>query len=172
MIPSSPNPAGGLSMYKTLALAILLLPTLTVAQEAKPAAPIPLTQPQIVAKGKLPNQTAPIPTTTIFTPTQTGLYRLSIYATISKADPSSGSGWIYNLQYTDDSGPQILYQFLWGYNNVPGQFTVYSQLFQDFAGPTITFEAKAGTPVSHSLTLSGPPDNSAYSLYYTLERLE
>ena len=41
-------------MYKTLALAILLLPTLTIAQEAKPApapAPAPLTTPQIVAEG-------------------------------------------------------------------------------------------------------------------------
>jgi len=35
-----------------------------------------------------------------------------------------------------------------------------------------TLEAKAGTPVTYDVTLSGPPDNSIYSLYYTLERLE
>lgn len=94
-------------MYKTFALAVLLLSTSAFAQNAKPAPqPIPLTSPQIVAKGKLPNQTAPIPTTTIFTPTQTGLYRLSIYATLTKTDPNSQSVWQINTQWTDDAGAQ------------------------------------------------------------------
>jgi hypothetical protein len=35
------------------------------------------------------------------------------------------------------------------------------------------FEAKAGTPITYDVNQSGgPPDNSAYSLFYTLERLE
>jgi hypothetical protein len=159
-------------MYKTLALAILLLPTLTLAQEAKPA-PIPLTQPQIVAKGKLPNQTAPIPTTTIFTPTQTGLYRLSVYATISKADLNSGSFWNYQPSWTDDSGVlQQAVALVLGSGSLLGQFTMSDNAVLQYGGTTLPIEVKAGTPITYSMTQQGPPDNSAYSLYYTLERLE
>ena len=159
-------------MYKTLALAVLLLPTLTLAQEAKPApAPIPLTQPQIVAKGKLPNQTAPIPTTTIFTPTQTGLYRMSVYATIVKADPDSGSSWGYGYYWTDDAGTETTGGILAGYGSSLGQF-YYENFFSNVGGPSSVFEAKAGTPITYNVYQQGPSDNSVYSLYYTLERLE
>jgi hypothetical protein len=73
-------------MHKTLCVAVLLLPTFALAQGGKSATP-PFPSPLIVAKGKLVNQTAPIPTTTIFTPIQTGLYRLSVYATVTKTEP-------------------------------------------------------------------------------------
>src|SRR5437588_11107787 len=91
-----------MSMYKTLCAAVLLLPTFAVAQTRNPA--VSPVSPPIVARGKLVNQTAPIPTTTIFTPAQDGLYRLSAYATIIKADPSSSSNWAYTPSWTDDSG--------------------------------------------------------------------
>lgn len=150
-------------MYKTLCVAVLLLPTFALAQGVSP---------QIVARAKLTHQTATIPTTTIYTPTQTGLYRLSIYATVSKSDPNSGSNWIVGVWYTDDSGQQQpLGGLLEGYNSVPGMFTIQNFL-TSLGGPTVTFNAKAGTPVTYSVTENGPPDNSAYSLYYTLERLE
>jgi hypothetical protein len=157
-------------MYKTLCVAVLLLPTFALAQTSKPSSSGPFNSPQIVAKGKLPNQTAPIPTTTIFTPTQTGLYRLSVYATISKADPNSGSYWAYTFNWTDDSGVQSQPQLLIGSGPTLGQF--YYQGGIVLGGTSMPFQVKAGTPITHDVTQYNGPDNSAYSLYYTLERLE
>jgi len=68
-------------MYKTLCVAALLVGLLALTGRSSSAAPAPFTPPVTVAKGKLLNQTGLIPTTTIFTPTQTGLYRLSAYST-------------------------------------------------------------------------------------------
>jgi hypothetical protein len=36
----------------------------------------------------------------------------------------------------------------------------------------MTIEAKAGTPIAYSVYQQGSPDNSAYSLYYVVERIE
>jgi hypothetical protein len=170
MILPSPNPlAGGTPMYKTLCAAILLFPMYVFAQETKPTAPF--TTPQIVAKAKLTNQTAPITTTTILTPTQTGLYRLSIYATVTQNDPTSTSNWNVDVQWTDDSGQQqSVNSLLVASDNVLGQF-IWENFFA-LGGTSVTLEAKVGTPITYSVTQCCSPDNSAYSLYYTLERLE
>jgi hypothetical protein len=145
-------------MYKALCIAVLLLPTFVLAQS-----------PQIVAKAKLPHQTATIPTTTIYTPAQTGLYRLSIYATLTKTD-NSASYWLVNVSYTDDAGPYTLNELLYtGSDNEIGPLWLFGS---SPVGAVIPFEAQAGTPITYSVTQNGPPDNSAYSLYYTLERLE
>src|SRR5882757_9204647 len=101
-----------MSMYKTLCLAVLLLPGFALAQAPKPAT-TPFSSPLIVAKGKLRNQSAPIPTTTIFTPTQDGLYRLSVYATVTKTDQSSQSYWFFNLGWTDDAESVSLSELLY-----------------------------------------------------------
>ena len=154
-------------MYKTLCVAVLLLSTFALAQTRQPATPFP--SPLIVAKGKLVNQTAPIPTTTIFTPKETGLYRLTVYATVTKADPNSQSSWSYLPGWTDDAGEAFGSNLLLQGGNTPGSF-----LFEGFwqLGAGLPLEAKAGTAITYAMTQSGPPDNSAYSLYYTLERLE
>ncbi len=158
-------------MYKTLCVAVLLLVTLVLAGSQSTAVPAAtFNSPQIVAKGKLSNQTTPFPTTTIFTPTQTGMYRLSVYATISTSDPNSHTAWIYNLGWTDDAGAQSEGGLLYGNGATSGQFQYGS--FQALGGTVLPFEAKAGTPITHSMSQSGPPDSSAYTLYYTLERLE
>src|SRR5260370_18874827 len=96
-----------MSMYKTLTGAALLLAAFAFTSgsrsaDASPATPI---SPPIVARGKLVNQTATIPSTTIFTPAQDGLYRLSIYATVSIPAPNSGSFWSYNPAWSAEGGP-------------------------------------------------------------------
>ena len=159
-------------MFKALCVAVLLVPIFAIAQTTKASTTPPFASPVIVAKGKFVNQTAPIPTTTIFTPPQTGLYRLSVYATLTKSDPASLSSWSYGVNWTDDTGAQQYgggVQFAAG-NSPTGQFTFEN--FFDNGGPTVVFEAKAQTPITSTMTQIGPPDNSAYSLYYTLERLE
>jgi hypothetical protein len=161
-------------MYKTVCVAVLLLPTFALAQAYNPA-PLPFASPLIVAKGKLVNQTAPIPTTTIITPPQSGLFRLSVYATLTKSDSTSDSSWLFNVAWTDDSGVEST-----SYGEIEplstggfaklGSF-IWSGVDHRY-GATLTFEAAAGTSVSYYVHQQGNPDNSSYSLYYTLERLE
>jgi hypothetical protein len=157
-------------MYKTLCVAVLLLPTFALAQARNVA--VTSISPPIVAKGKLINQSAVIPTTTIFTPTQTGLYRLSVYGTITTITTGIASSWIYNFYWNDDSGQQSAEQLLLAYGDQYGQFSQLTSVGapMPLGGPTLVFEAKAGTPVNYSVT--GGNDGSAFSLYYTLERLE
>ena len=159
-------------MYKTLTVAALLLAAFafTPGSRSADASPTTAIGPAIVAKGKLVNQTAPIPTTTIFTPTQTGLYRLSVYATVTTTDPSSQSYWNFNAGWTDDAKAESVTTILYSTGNVLGPFDYASVLI--VGGTVAPFEAKAGTAITYSITQGGPPDNSAYSLYYTLERLE
>lgn len=164
-------------MYKTLRVVVLLLPTFVLAQSGKPAdtSANTFSSPLIVAKGRLRNQTAPIATTTIFTPAQDGLYRLSIYATITTSDPNSQSQWDVNLGWTDDtSSAQVANTVLLGNGYIHGEFLHVNSDGSWFAlgGFGTTIEAKAGTAISYTVTQYGPSDNSVYAVYYTLERLE
>jgi len=162
-------------MYKTLTVAALLLAVFAFTSGSRSADASPTTAigPAIVAKGKLVNQTAPIPTTSLFTPTQSGLFRLSAYATITTPDPNSSSSWDYSFTWTDDSGlsqgggERVLCAC--GNDNTPGTFT-----WQGVAsfGTTLIFQAKAGIPVTYTVTQDGPVDASVYAVYYTIERLE
>jgi hypothetical protein len=129
-----------------------------------------------VAKAKLTNQTAQIPTTTIYTPAQTGLYRLSVYATLLSAPCSTGLTWYVNLGWVDDAGVESINGLLSGYDCYLGPFLQLATSFTgvgNVPGGTVqVFEAKAGQPITYSVTEYGEPDGTAYSLYYTLERLE
>jgi hypothetical protein len=99
------------------------------------------------------------------------LYRLSAYATVAKPDPSSQSTWQFGLQWTDDAGSgQLANSSLVGYGCCAGEFDWENSF--PIGGVTVVIEAKAGTPVTYSVIQAGLPDSSAYSLYYTLERLE
>jgi hypothetical protein len=161
-------------MYKTLGIAVVLLAAIAFTSDNKPAGAsptMPISAP-IVARAKLINQTATIPSTTIFTPTQDGLYRLSVYGTTSKPDPSSQSIWNFNFTWSDDAGNQNENWLIAGYGGgTPGQFAAFSQSI-GVGGVAVPFQAKAGMPISYSVQQSGSPDNSAYTIYFALERLE
>ncbi len=150
-------------MYKVPCVAVLLLGTFALTGRNSAATQATtFTSPQIAAKGRLLNQTGAIPTTTIFTPPQTGLYRFSAYST---GPLGSYSGyWYINLFWTDDFGAESNTELMQcacgGYGSVGWP-----------SGTVGTFEAIAGQPVSYSVTSSGATGGS-YSLYYTIERLE
>jgi hypothetical protein len=165
-------------MYKTLCVVVFLLPTFAFSQTTKvtnasaPATTFP--SPQIVARAKLPHQTAAIPTTTMFTPIQDGLYRLSVYGTLLNTG-TTGLTWNFNLGWTDDAGAESIPGLVSGYDfnfGAFGQFDGYSGNIAPIGGPATVFEAKAGQPITYSVTAQGDPDGTAYSLYFTLERLE
>jgi hypothetical protein len=157
-------------MYKTLGISVALLAAFAFTSGSRSDASPAAIGPAIVARGKLLNQTAPIPTTTIFTPTQTGLYRLSVYATVTTSDPSSQSVWYYNYSWTDDAAPQTAGGLLYKPGDQSGLFDNDTSTLD--GGVVRVVEAKAGTTVTFTVTQFNGSDNSAYSLYYTLERLE
>jgi hypothetical protein len=164
-------------MYKALGVAVLLLGTVAfTGRNSTAAAPVGPAYPLIVAKGKLPNQTATIPTSTIYTPSQTGMYRLSVYATLLSAPCTTGLTWYFNLGWVDDAGTQTMNDFLYGYDCNLGPFlqlALANSNAGNVPGGTIAvFEAKAGQPITYSVTNYGEPDGTSYSLYYTLERME
>jgi hypothetical protein len=130
------------------------------------------TSPLILAKRRLVNQTAPIPATTIFTPTQSGLYRLSMYATVTQANPSTNDNWYTHIYWSDDAGAEesnaagdIL---SWNSGNTPP--SAWANSTGDQPGLVITFEAVAGMPISYAV--DGVADGSAFSLYYVVELLD
>jgi len=153
-----------MSMYKTLCAAVLLVGTFALTGRNSAATQATsFASPQIVAKGRLLNERGAIPTTTIFTPPQTGLYRFSAYST---GPLSSASGyWNINLYWTDDFGPEWTTELLQNANGGFGSVGWPS-------GTVGMFEVIAGQPVSYSITLATGDGGGSYSLYYTIERLE
>jgi hypothetical protein len=164
------------SMYKTLSLAVLLLAVFAFTSGSKSVGAVPPSpaSPAIVARGSLLNQTVPF-SATIYTPAQDGVFRLSVYPTITTADPNSESSWSYGFGWTDIAGqPLNAYGVLQSANSQLGEFSTSGNSGgYDFEGGIIrTFQANKNTPITQSMSLGGPPDNSAYALYYVLERIE
>jgi hypothetical protein len=159
-------------MYKSICIAVLMVGLLALMEHSSNAVPTPFTSPIIVARGKVVNHTGQLSSNTIFTPNQSGLYRLSAYATMTTADPNSTSTSYYSIAWSDDSGQTrgaTNDTELGSFSNAAIWYELGNQ-WQD-SGISRTFQANAGAPI---LQYAGPDaaDNSAYSLYWTLERLE
>jgi hypothetical protein len=154
-------------MYKALCVAVLLLGTIALTGRNSTAAPVGPAYPLIAAKGKLLNQTGPLAQTTIFTPSASGMYRLSVAGSITTAATTTAGMYGYNLYWTDVSGVQNQVSVIAAYDGALGCWCTY------YPYPTtLTFAAQAGTPVSHSIVQMEQTDNSVYAIYYTIERLE
>lgn len=124
--------------------------------------------PQIIRRVALTNQTAPIPATTLFTPSHTGLYRVTAYLTTTAPVPNLNV-WAYGLSWADDAGTEsasLLYAYM--QSPPPNAYGV------DAAGSpskTTMIEAVAGQPVSYQISGDGTQGSAAYSLYIIVERL-
>src|ERR1700730_1482797 len=161
-----------MSMYKILCVAVLLVGILAVAGHKSSATQATgLTTPQIVASGKLLNQSAPF-TKTIYTPGVSGVYRLSVYATMTTAVASGNSYWQYSFSWTDVSGqPQNASPVLYSNSELYLGELVHATSYA-LGGATRTFQANKGMPITQSMSSIGAVDGSVYSVDYTLERLE
>lgn len=154
-------------MKKALAVAVVLVGMLTVSLATKSSEGSGATSigPTIVAKIRRPKQTDQIPTTTIFTPTADGMFRISVYTTMVVP----GSGYSVIVYWTDNAGPEIANVG----GTTSGSYGTGSYCVSA-AGPppcgTIIF-AKGGTPVSYS-TSGDSNGGGTYDLYVVVERLE
>ena len=137
------------------------------------------TSPVIVAKGRFVSRSTPIPTTTMFTPQQTGLYRLSVYMTAIRNGAPSITGWSYSFSWADDAGIENTSDINLNGNGLtylhPGNQPPSAYAYSDWTivpGAVVPFEAIAGVPVTYAVTELTPTNGSTYSLYYTVEHLE
>ena len=155
-------------MHKVLYIVILLAGLFALTGRNSAASPATPSYPQIVAKGKLLGQTQPTSVVAL-TPAQGGLYRVSAYATIVHADPTSYSQWYYSSSWTDEVGPAIYGGLMYQYGKQSGQFLNNISIVD--GGTVTTLRVKGGTPITINMTQTGPPDASMYDLYYVVEQL-
>lgn len=131
------------------------------AQTATAAAP---QVPRIVAQVALKDQTSAIAETTLFTPTSSGVFRISMYAMPTAPISCPNSASIYsNGHFTDDVG-------LKGWDGVASDITsVYA-----WGQSSVILRAAGQSPVTYSTGISdGGCDisNLKYDLFITVERL-
>lgn len=120
----------------------------------------PTTPPSPLATVSLTHVAANISTTTLFTPTSTGLYSINVYTVCTTGDAAAGSANL-NITYTDDSGSQSLTPF----NTQPLATTgVNATSYQPI-------ELVSGHPIQYSTSVSGTYGSAQYSLYITLTQL-
>jgi hypothetical protein len=128
--------------------------------------------PVIVKSISFTNQTDAVPQSTIYTPSTTGLYRVSIYSElITTNSANQGNGYAEfceDLVYTNDSGAtqersqQLCAPLSSSLNNSDGSITFLARV-------------TSNTPMLFSTFLLGgqppPVPPYSYSMYITIERL-
>jgi hypothetical protein len=126
-------------------------------------------QPNIVASFHLKNISQGIPTTTLFTPVTTGVFRVSIYLAMT-TPVSGGNWWTLNMNWADDAGQEeINLGSLPDDSAPPGDYSFTST---GGINPPFTFEAVAGQPVTFTLhqSVDNPPGTCGLSI--VIERLQ
>ncbi len=158
-------------MNKKFILAISIITLLVSAATAQNAhkPPSSFTVPIIVAKKVFRNQTQPISQTTLFTPSVTGIFRVSVY--MAMTSPVNGtSGWALGWNWTDDAGAEQAYLAVLSDNATPPNDFAFSNASSALPVP-FTFEAVAGQPVSYFVYGPGDPQGGTYGFVLVVERL-
>ena len=141
-------------MYKTLCAAAFLLAVFAITLGNRFAAAIPAgpVSPTIVASRQLTGRTTMIPTTTLFTPSANGLYRVSAY--ISMTTPgTNGCAWYFDVGWTDDAGVEGASNLENVRNNYlpPNDYGTGENAFTQ----TIIVRAVAGSPITYTVPATG-----------------
>jgi hypothetical protein len=163
-------------MYKNLLIALLLAAFGLAAARSTNTSSSPAS-PTIVATVSLPNQTAPLPSTVLFTPDTTGLFRVTAYMTevVPLTNNGSVDTWIYHLGWTDDAGKESgngQHGIMLLQTNLTPPSAWAATLNTSSPGLTSIVEAVGGAPVTFSMSKAGSVNGpSTYSLYITVEQL-
>jgi len=146
-------------MYKRLCsvLSVILATLAFMASRSDPANFIG-GNPRIIKRVVLKNQNAAIPSTTLFTPSHDGIYRVSAYM----AQTKDQAGWVVSLAWSDDGGAEALDGMLVSEGTLPPDA---------YETAVSTIEAVAGQPVTFNVNPNGG-DISTYSLYFVVEQLD
>ena len=120
--------------------------------------------PVIVKKAARVNQTAPIPTSTLYTPQDDALYRISSVFQLSVPTANNMGIWCPAFNWSDQVGLE---------QPTPEVACVVANRQPPFAieHQTFTFRVKAGNPITYRVTNQNDTTGSTYSLYVVVERL-
>jgi hypothetical protein len=166
-------------MHKTLSLLLLAASAICVGQSAvanKAVTNNAVTYPRVVAKVSLTGQTAVIPTTTIFTPKASGLYRISVYGAMTKPVSENAANWDVSLGWTDDAGAEGAgLMEIEDWYAPPAAFGACVSPFlstteQSPAGCVLVARNVAGQPLTYSVGAYNSPGGT-YELFITVEQL-
>jgi hypothetical protein len=115
---------------------------------------------KVVQALALTNQTAPIPQTTLFTPTRAGVFRLSVY--MSGGGETPGGDWDLSVGWTDLTGASSDF----------GELQVFTggANYTQHSPSMLSIEPK--TPLLHEVDAAGNTSGSDYNLVITMEQLE
>jgi hypothetical protein len=159
-------------MYKTLGAAALLLAifAFTLGDRFATATPSGTVSPSIVASRQLTGRTTMIPTTALFTPSTTGLYRVSAYIAMSTSG-TTGCPWDLTFGWTDDAGAEQASELLQlsASAHPPSAYGFGENALTQ----TAIMRAVAGSPITYTVPATGcSGDNGTYELFMTVERLQ
>ena len=117
-------------------------------------------------------QTAPIPTTVIFTPVHDGLFRVSTFTELTSPDTGSGTALCGTLNWSDDS-PFAEHATLIARSGADVCVDTTGRNDQPAGETVIVIRAKAGKPVTIQTTFvnGAPPMNFSYTLFIAVEEL-
>jgi hypothetical protein len=151
-------------MNRILAATVLLLVALAIGF-ARDVSDAPA-GPRVIARISLANQTAAIPTTTVFTPADSGLFRASAYMTMTTPG-TGGAYWVLPLNWTDDAGEETTFLAQLPVSSVPPQD--YGLSLGGEPNCTVVFRAVGGMPVTYSVYAG---NRGTYALFMTIEKLD
>lgn len=157
-------------MRKTLLLVLLAAAASCFGQTAGPA------YPRVVATVSLTGQTASIPTTTIFTPKKSGLYRVSVYGAMTTPVSENAASWDVFLGWTDDAGAEVTgFMYIADWWAPPAAYGScgaggFSSAAQNGAGCVQVVRNVAGQPLTYAVGTYNNPSGT-YELFITVEQL-
>ena len=135
-------------------LGLLILTGLSLGASAQTCSPFPC----VVTTATLTGQGAPLPPTAIFTPPDSGVFRISTY--LSATHPINTAGtWTLYLAWTDDIGGR----------SAP---TVAQTTSSNANTATFVVQAIGGKPVFYRTTAAGGWKGTTYNVYIVVEQLE
>jgi hypothetical protein len=135
----------------------ILFLTMT-AWGANPVSPV------VVKEISLTNQTANIATTTLFTPVEDGLFRISYYLEAPAEGPSTYATINTQIFWSDDFNPNA---------NIYLASLILNESSATYSPGIFVLRVKAGTPITFQTTAPTPNcfPTCEYSLFMTVERL-
>jgi len=115
-----------------------------------------------VASVQLTNLTSDLPTTTIFTPSTSGLYRIS--ADMVAVQGGSGGNWNFYLDWTDDAGVA----------QEEGEVFVCAGCgpYNPARSFPFVFRTNANTPVTYKTSHTPGTEGSTYEVFFVVEQLQ
>lgn len=116
--------------------------------------------PIIVAKQSYLAQTASLPTTTVFTPTEDGEYRLAYYQTVSTPGAGLTGSLAFHVAWTDEYHANAM---SWG---ATGALQAYGVSLA--GGMMAVLHAVAGQPIEFTATWSSTDPSQTYDLFVTV----